>query len=78
MEALPSYEQAITHPDWLHLVAPYVPVVDWPRCCLVDHRLYLQFAPRLWQDPLVNIRHLGLHPNDGESFFRFLRLVEAL
>lgn len=78
MEALPSYEQAITHPDWLHLVAPYVPVVDWPRCCLVDHRFYLQFAPRLWQDPLVNIRRLGLHPNDGESFFRFLRLVEAL
>lgn len=68
MDALPSYEDAISSPDWLDLVAVYIPVVDWLRCCLVDRRFYGQFAPRLWQDPLVTIRHLGLHPNDGMSY----------
>ncbi|KAI1374756.1 hypothetical protein F4677DRAFT_455234 [Hypoxylon crocopeplum] len=70
METLPSYEEAIGSPDWLDLVAPYIPVVDWPRCCLVDRRFYRQFVPRLWQDPLVTIRHLGLHPNDDLAWYR--------
>ncbi|KAI0133342.1 hypothetical protein F4776DRAFT_671354 [Hypoxylon sp. NC0597] len=70
MDILPSYEQAVSSPDWLDLVAGYVPVVDWPRCCLVDRRFYSRFAPRLWQDPLVTIRRLGLHPNDDLAWYR--------
>ncbi|KAI1409965.1 hypothetical protein F5Y13DRAFT_78920 [Hypoxylon sp. FL1857] len=70
MEILPSYEQAVTNPDWLDLAAGYVPVADWPRCCQVDRRFYSRFAPRLWQDPLVTIRRLGLHPNDDLAWYR--------
>ncbi|KAI0834243.1 hypothetical protein F5Y06DRAFT_173981 [Hypoxylon sp. FL0890] len=70
MDILPSYEQAVTNPDWLDLAAGYVPVVDWPRCCLVDRRFYSRFAPCLWQDPLVTIRRLGLHPNDDLAWYR--------
>ncbi|OTA99851.1 hypothetical protein M426DRAFT_27075 [Hypoxylon sp. CI-4A] len=70
MGILPSYEEATTSPDWLDLVAAYVPTVDWPRCCLVDRRFNQRFAPRLWQDPLVTIRHLGLHPNDDLAWYR--------
>ncbi|OTA96631.1 hypothetical protein M434DRAFT_392569 [Hypoxylon sp. CO27-5] len=70
MDILPSYEQAVSSPDWLDLVAGDVPVVDWPRCCLVDRRFYSRFAPRLWQDPLVTIRRLGLHPNDDLAWYR--------
>ncbi|KAI1389198.1 uncharacterized protein F4822DRAFT_437522 [Hypoxylon trugodes] len=70
MEILPSYEEAITGPDWLSLVAAYIPVIDWLRCCLVNRRFYRQFAPRLWKDPLVTVRQLGLHPNDDLSWYR--------
>ncbi|KAI0008971.1 hypothetical protein F4779DRAFT_584641 [Xylariaceae sp. FL0662B] len=70
MEILPSYAEATTNPDWLDLVALYVPVVDWYRCSLVDGRFYRQFAPRLWKDPLVTVRHLGLHPNDDLAWYR--------
>ncbi|KAI1214380.1 uncharacterized protein F4807DRAFT_468294 [Annulohypoxylon truncatum] len=70
MEILPSYEDAISNPDWLDLVADYIPVIYWSRCCLVDHRFYRRFAPRLWQDPLVTIRRLGLHPNDDLAWYR--------
>ncbi|KAI0384706.1 hypothetical protein F5Y04DRAFT_247629 [Hypomontagnella monticulosa] len=70
METLPSYEDAISSPDWLDLVAAYIPIVDWPKCCLVDRRFYGQFTPRLWQDPLVTIRQLGLHPNDDLAWNR--------
>ncbi|KAI2602328.1 hypothetical protein GGR54DRAFT_624644 [Hypoxylon sp. NC1633] len=70
METLPSYENATSSPDWLDLVAPYIPEVDWPRCSLVDRRFYHHFAPRLWQDPLVTMRHLGLHPNDDLAWYR--------
>ncbi|KAI0901194.1 hypothetical protein F4806DRAFT_185316 [Annulohypoxylon nitens] len=70
MDILPSYEDSITNPDWLDLVADYIPAICWTRCCLVDHRFYCRFAPRLWQDPLVTVRHLGLHPNDDLAWYR--------
>lgn len=50
---LPSYQDATTRPDWLALVAPYVPVREYARLCLVCRRFYRQFAPRLWNDPLA-------------------------
>lgn len=52
---LPSYQDAITRPDWLELVAPYIPPRDYPRLCLVSQRFYHQFAPRLWNDPFAII-----------------------
>lgn len=64
-DALPSYNEATTGPDWLSLVASFVPAASWVACCLVDRQFYSHFGPRLWQDPLVTIRELGLHPNDG-------------
>ncbi|KAI1337328.1 hypothetical protein F5Y15DRAFT_408153 [Xylariaceae sp. FL0016] len=70
MNDLPSYKEATTRQDWLELCAPYVSVADWRRCCLVNRRFYRQFAPRLWQDPLVAIRELGLHPNDDLAWYR--------
>ncbi|KAL7623610.1 hypothetical protein AAE478_005162 [Parahypoxylon ruwenzoriense] len=70
METLPSYEAAVTGPDWIDLVAPYLSVADWRRCCLVDRRFYGRFAPRFWRDPLNTIRQLGLHPNDDLAWYR--------
>ncbi|KAI8634279.1 hypothetical protein F5Y19DRAFT_207317 [Xylariaceae sp. FL1651] len=70
MDVLPSYSEATTSPDWLSLVAPYIPASSWSTCCLVDRRFCAQFAPRLWQDPLVTIRQLGLHPNDDLAWYR--------
>ncbi|CAJ2512097.1 Uu.00g077220.m01.CDS01 [Anthostomella pinea] len=70
MDGLPSYHEATTSPDWLSLVASFIPVGCWQTCCLVDRRFYRQFNPRLWQDPLVVIRQLGLHPNDDLTWYR--------
>ncbi|RYP45082.1 hypothetical protein DL768_008513 [Monosporascus sp. mg162] len=70
MENLPSYEEAMSGPDWLSLAAPFVPLSSWRQCCLVNRRFYREFAPRLWQDPLVTVRKLGLDPNDDLIWYR--------
>ncbi|KAI1330612.1 hypothetical protein F5Y16DRAFT_338954 [Xylariaceae sp. FL0255] len=70
MDVLPSYSEATTGPDWLALVRSYVPASHWARCCLVSRRFYDHFASFLWQDPLVIIRLLGLHPNDDLAWYR--------
>ncbi|KAI0102404.1 hypothetical protein GGR51DRAFT_527248 [Nemania sp. FL0031] len=70
MDVLPSYSEATSRLDWLALVAPHVPASSWSFCCLVDRRLYSHFAPRLWRDPLVTIRRLGLDPNDDLAWYR--------
>ncbi|KAI5928168.1 hypothetical protein F4810DRAFT_181723 [Camillea tinctor] len=72
MDNLPSYQEATTSPTWLQLVAPYIPVSSWLSCCSVSCQFYHQFAPRLWQDPLVTVRQLGLHPNDDLIWYRRL------
>ncbi|KAI1745599.1 hypothetical protein F4680DRAFT_108534 [Xylaria scruposa] len=78
MDILPSYGEATTRLDWLSLVAPHVPASSWTSCCLVDCRFYHRFAPRLWRDPLVTIRQLGLHPNDDLAWYkRFLHKYAA-
>lgn len=66
MDVLPSYQEATVAADWLQLAAPYLAAADWRRCCLVNSQFYQQFAPRLWLDPLITVRDLGLHPNDGK------------
>ena len=66
MDVLPSYEEATLAPDCLQLAAPYLTAADCRRCCLVSSTWYRQFAPRLWLDPLITVRDLGLHPNDGK------------
>ncbi|KAJ3577256.1 hypothetical protein NPX13_g3314 [Xylaria arbuscula] len=70
MDNLPSYIEATSRCDWLSLVAPFVPASSWTSCCLIDSRFYNYFARRLWQDPLVTIRQLGLHPNDDLAWYR--------
>ncbi|KAI0124786.1 hypothetical protein BJ170DRAFT_476231 [Xylariales sp. AK1849] len=70
MDILPSYEEANTGPHWIQLVLPFVPTIDWRRCCLVNRVFYQQFAPRLWLDPLVTARSFGLHPNDDLAWYR--------
>jgi hypothetical protein len=52
---LPSYQEATKRPDWLALVAPYVPIRDYARLCLVSKRFFDEFAPRLWNDPFAVI-----------------------
>ncbi|KAI1115441.1 hypothetical protein F5Y14DRAFT_129622 [Nemania sp. NC0429] len=70
MDVLPSYGEATSRLDWLSLVAHHIPASSWTSCCLVDRRFYSFFAPRLWQDPLVVVRQLGLHPNDDLAWYR--------
>ena len=67
MDALPSYGEATLALDWSHLVAPYLSAADWKQCALVNSRFYGHFAPLLWLDPLISVRDLGLHPNDGKQ-----------
>jgi hypothetical protein len=55
---LPTYEEATARPDWLTLVAPYIPLRDYARLCRVSRRFYREFAPRLWADPLTVICRL--------------------
>jgi hypothetical protein len=55
----PSYQDAMKRPDWLDVVAPYIPIREYARLCLVDTRFYRQFAPRLWNDPFAVPRSLN-------------------
>ncbi|KAK1460090.1 hypothetical protein CMEL01_03089 [Colletotrichum melonis] len=65
MATLPSYQDAVSKLDWLELVAPYVADKDFTSLCSVNKRFYAVFAPRLWNDPLVAVRRLGLDPSNG-------------
>ncbi|KAK0748527.1 hypothetical protein B0T21DRAFT_398594 [Apiosordaria backusii] len=49
----PSYQEATRRLDWVELIAPYVPIREYARLCLVDRRFYRHLAPRLWNDPLA-------------------------
>ncbi|KAF6822020.1 hypothetical protein CPLU01_12265 [Colletotrichum plurivorum] len=69
MAELPSYQDAVTRLDWLELVAPYVEDKDFASLCCVSKRFYAVFAPRLWNDPLVAVRRLGLDPSDDGRYF---------
>ncbi|KAK4101854.1 hypothetical protein N658DRAFT_495788 [Parathielavia hyrcaniae] len=50
---LPSYQDATTRPDWLEIVAPYIPIRQYASLCLVSKRFFHHFAPRLWNDPMA-------------------------
>jgi hypothetical protein len=67
--ALPSYHDAIRRTDWLDLVTPYCYPRDYAALCRVSTRFYARFARRLWSSPLRMARALGLHRENGESFF---------
>ncbi|EFQ34778.1 hypothetical protein CGRA01v4_01718 [Colletotrichum graminicola] len=69
MAALPSYQDAVSRLDWLQLVTSYVADKDLASLCSVNRRFYLLFAPRLWNDPLVAVRRLGLHPSDDLEWY---------
>ncbi|KAL0941642.1 uncharacterized protein CTRU02_204404 [Colletotrichum truncatum] len=69
MAELPSYQDAISRLDWLELVAPYVQCKDFANLCSVNRRFYATFAPRLWSDPLVTVRRLGLDPSDDLEWY---------
>ncbi|WYZ37058.1 hypothetical protein EsH8_II_000564 [Colletotrichum jinshuiense] len=69
MAELPSYQDAVSRLDWLGLVAPYVEDKDVAQLCSVNRRFYAVFAPRLWNDPLVAIRRLGLDPSDDLEWY---------
>ncbi|KAK1994332.1 hypothetical protein LX36DRAFT_713942 [Colletotrichum falcatum] len=69
MAALPSYQDAVSRLDWLQLVASYVGDKDLASLCSVNRRFYALFAPRLWSDPLVVVRRLGLHPGDDLEWY---------
>ncbi|KAH6851284.1 hypothetical protein B0I37DRAFT_397231 [Chaetomium sp. MPI-CAGE-AT-0009] len=59
---LPSYQDAITRPDWLELVAPYVPPREYSHLCLVSLRFYHHLTAVYCVDPkwlLRFIKHAG-------------------
>ncbi|TEA15833.1 hypothetical protein C8034_v002004 [Colletotrichum sidae] len=65
MAQLPSYQDAVSKLDWLELVGPHIECRDFANLCSVNKRFYAVFAPRLWNDPLVTVRQLGLKPSDA-------------
>ncbi|GKT76597.1 leucine rich repeat domain containing protein [Colletotrichum tofieldiae] len=69
MATLPSYQDAISRLDWLGLVASYVEDKDLASLCSVNRRFYAVFAARLWNDPLVAVRRLGLDPSDDLEWY---------
>ncbi|KAL1838201.1 hypothetical protein VTJ49DRAFT_2958 [Mycothermus thermophilus] len=66
----PTYHEATTRPDWLTLVAPYVPLRDYARLCRVSQRFYREFAPRLWGDPIA-----VLYPDWANLFLAHVKTV---
>ncbi|KAI8316430.1 hypothetical protein K4K61_007336 [Colletotrichum sp. SAR11_59] len=66
---LPSYQDAVSRLDWLELVAPYVEYEHFSRLCSVSRHFYAIFAPRLWNDPLLAVRRLGLDPSDDLDWY---------
>ncbi|KAJ0385311.1 hypothetical protein COL922a_006618 [Colletotrichum nupharicola] len=66
---LPSYQDAVSRLDWLELVTPYVEYKDFSSLCSVSTHFYAIFAPRLWNDPLVAVRRLGLDPSDDLDWY---------
>ncbi|KAI8166642.1 hypothetical protein K4K49_003446 [Colletotrichum sp. SAR 10_70] len=66
---LPSYQDAVSRLDWLELVAPYVEYKDFSSLCSVSTHFYAIFALRLWNDPLVAVRRLGLDPSDDLDWY---------
>ncbi|KAL2265168.1 hypothetical protein VTJ83DRAFT_6268 [Remersonia thermophila] len=66
----PTYHEATTRPDWLTLVAPYVPLRDYARLCRVSQRFYREFAPRLWGDPIA-----VLYPDWANQFLAHAKTV---
>ncbi|KAH8714186.1 hypothetical protein BGZ61DRAFT_207511 [Ilyonectria robusta] len=74
---LPSYREATARQDWLHLVASFVALPDYPALCLVDRRFWHVFAPRLWFNVLLAVRQAGLQSGDDLAWwfnFVFVRL----
>ena len=65
MAALPSYQEATARLDGLAIVVPYVAFADYRALCLVDHRFWSVFAPKLWGNLLSSVRQSGLDPGDG-------------
>ncbi|KAL2116357.1 hypothetical protein VTJ04DRAFT_8524 [Mycothermus thermophilus] len=74
---LPTYEEATARPDWLTLVAPYIPLRDYAGLCRVSRRFYCEFAPRLWADPLTVICRLR-NGNDPDWAREFLYHAETV
>lgn len=66
MAGLPSYQEATARPDWLRLVAPYVPFDDYHWLCRVSRPFWSVFAPLLWRNPLQSLRLSGKDPSDGK------------
>ncbi|KAH6885747.1 hypothetical protein B0T10DRAFT_83567 [Thelonectria olida] len=64
MEALPSYQEATTRPDWLPLVAPYLPPNEYPTLCQVNRQFWQVFAPRIWGNVFRTVRRAGLQSGD--------------
>ncbi|PFH55255.1 hypothetical protein XA68_10259 [Ophiocordyceps unilateralis] len=72
MAVPPSYQEAVSRPDWLVLAAPYVATADFASLCLVNRRCWSIFAPRLWRHLPVAVRRAGLDPgHDVEWWFDF-------
>ncbi|KAK4175719.1 hypothetical protein QBC36DRAFT_330890 [Triangularia setosa] len=76
----PSYQEATRRLDWVELIAPYVPIREYVRLCLVNRRFYRHLAPRLWNDPLATAS-AGRPVNrdiDLEWFYRFMEHMRCV
>ncbi|KAK4205739.1 hypothetical protein QBC40DRAFT_1752 [Triangularia verruculosa] len=74
----PSYQEATRHLDWVELIAPYVPIREYARLCLVNRRFYRHLAPRLWNDPLATAStgRPASRDIDLEWFYRFMEHMQ--
>lgn len=79
---LPSYQEATRRLDWVELIAPYVPIREYARLCLVNRRFYRHLAPRLWNDPLATASTSAGRPVnrdiDIEWFYRFMEHMRCV
>ncbi|KAK4460591.1 hypothetical protein QBC42DRAFT_347861 [Cladorrhinum samala] len=73
----PSYQDATRRQDWLELVAPYIPISEYWDLCQVSKRFHAEFAPRLWNDPVVAGSLLN-RDNDLEWFYGFLAAMRGV
>lgn len=66
MQNPPTYQEATNPPDWLSIVAPYVPIRCYAKLCRVSKNFNREFYPRLWNDPVFAARSVGVRPANGK------------
>lgn len=72
--SLPTYDQAVTEPDALTLVAPYLDAKSLLALCKVSKHFREVLSPYVWSQPIHIMEELG--GRDSKSLKHFNRIAK--